>query len=177
MRSLFFIAMNKLKSYLSLVVFACGTILLSSTGLQAEQVSKAEFDALAKRVEQLEASLRIVKNTQVEEIAAEAIASMPMNQTDKNSLIDNVVSTIQAREESAYFPWMDTEKWSKIKKGMSPEEVVAVLDKPTLNEPSMHKRVDIVYTYEGRRVATAKKVTGIVRFYKGKAIEIDVPEL
>ena len=41
----------------------------------------------------------------------------------------------------------------------------------------MHKRVDFVYTYKGRRVATAKKVTGIVRFYKDKVIEIEVPEL
>jgi hypothetical protein len=169
--------MNKYTSYCSLVAFACGSILVSSTGLQAEQVSKAEFDALAKRVEQLEASLRIVKNTQVEEIAAEAIASMPMGQAEKSSLIENVVNTIQAREESANYPWMDAAKWTMIRKGMSPEEVIAILDEPTLDEPSMHKRVDFVYTYQGRRVATAKKVTGIVRFYKDKLIEIEVPEL
>jgi hypothetical protein len=52
-----------------------------------------------------------------------------------------------------------------------------VLDQPTLNEPSMHKRVDLVYTYQGRRVATAKKVAGIVRFYKGKVIEIEAPDV
>ncbi|MBL6920501.1 MAG: outer membrane protein assembly factor BamE [Puniceicoccaceae bacterium] len=169
--------MKKYTSYLSVLTIHCCVLLSAPSALTAEGISREEFVALAQRVEQLEASLRIVKNTQVEAIATEAFASMPMNQADKNSLIDNVVSTIQAREEIANYPWMDTEKWSKITKGMSPEEVVAVLDEPTLNEPSMHKRVDIVYTYEGRRVATAKKVTGIVRFYKGKAIEIEVPEL
>lgn len=169
--------MKKYTTYASLLALVCASFFVSPIGLDAQQISREEFDALAKRVEQLEASLRIVKNTQVEEIAAEAIASMPMGQAEKSSLIENVVNTIQAREEIANYPWMDTEKWSKITKGMSPEEVVAVLDEPTLNEPSMHKRVDIVYTYEGRRVATAKKVTGIVRFYKGKAIEIEVPEL
>ena len=169
--------MKKYTTYASLLALVCASFFVSPIGLDAQQISREEFDALAKRVEQLEASLRIVKNTQVEEIAAEAKASMPMGQAEKSSLIENVVNTIQAREEIANYPWMDTEKWSKITKGMSPEEVVAVLDEPTLNEPSMHKRVDIVYTYEGRRVATAKKVTGIVRFYKGKAIEIEIPEL
>jgi len=100
-----------------------------------------------------------------------------MTTKDKSSLIESVVQTIQAREESANFPWMDAEKWPKLQRGMTPEEVVAVLDQPTLNEPSMHKRVDFVYTYQGRRVATAKKVTGIVRFYKGKVIEIEAPDL
>lgn len=169
--------MKKYTSYLSVLTIHCCVLLSAPSALAAQEISREEFVALTERVEELETALRVVKNTQVEAMATEAFASMPMNQADKNSLIDNVVSTIQAREEIANYPWMDTEKWSKIKKGMSPEEVVVVLDKPTLNEPSMHKRVDIVYTYEGRRVATAKKVTGIVRFYKGKAIEIEVPEL
>jgi hypothetical protein len=60
---------------------------------------------------------------------------------------------------------------------MTPEEVVTLLEQPTLNEPSLHKRVDFVYTYQGRRVATAKKVTGIIRFYKGKVIEVEAPDL
>jgi hypothetical protein len=169
--------MNTHNTYISFFTLIVGLFVSSASLLNAQEVSKEEFLALAQRVEQLEASLRVVKNTQVEEIATEAFASMPMNQADKNSLIENVVSTIQAREESANFPWMDADKWTMIEKGMSPEEVVVILDLPTLNEPSMHKRIDFVYTYEGRRVATAKKVTGIVRFYKGKAVEVEAPEL
>ena len=41
----------------------------------------------------------------------------------------------------------------------------------------MHKRVDFVYTYQERRVATAKKVEGIIRFYKGKVVEVEAPVL
>ncbi|MGJ8654462.1 MAG: outer membrane protein assembly factor BamE domain-containing protein [Opitutaceae bacterium] len=169
--------MNKYKISLSVLAFNAVFLLSSPVPLNAQQVSRAEYLALAERVEQLEASLRFVKNTQVETIATEAFASMPMNQADKESLIENVVSTIQAREESANYPWMDAEKWVSIQKGMSPEQVVTILDRPTLNEPSMHKRVDFVYTYRGRRVATAKKVTGIVRFYKGEVVEIEIPQL
>ena len=169
----------KTKYNTHLFLFAlCGAVLTSAPSiLVAEAVTQGEFLALQQRVEQLEASLRTVKNSQVEAIATEAFASMPMSQKDKSSLNENVVQTIQAREESANYPWMDASKWANLSKGMSPEEVVAVLDQPTLNEPSMHKRVDLVYTYQGRRVATAKKVAGIVRFYKGKVIEIEVPDV
>ena len=155
-----------------------GLVLFSSPSMAvAEEVTKEEFLALQKRVEELESAVRVVKNTQVEAIATETFAAMPMTQDDRNTLIENVVEKIQAREESANFPWMEASKWVNVRKGMTPEEVVTLLEQPTLNEPSLHKRVDFVYTYQGRRVATAKKVTGIIRFYKGKVIEVQAPDL
>jgi len=155
-----------------------GLVLFSSPSMTvATEVTKEEFLALQKRVEELESAVRVVKNTQVEAIATETFAAMPMTQDDRNSLIENVVEKIQAQEESANFPWMEASKWVNVRKGMTPEEVVTLLEQPTLNEPSLHKRVDFVYTYQGRRVATAKKVTGIIRFYKGKVIEVEAPNL
>ena len=155
-----------------------GLVLFSSPSMAvAEEVTKEEFLALQKRVEELESAVRVVKNTQVEAIATETFAAMPMTQDDRNTLIENVVEKIQAREERANFPWMEASKWVNVRKGMTPEEVVTLLEQPTLNEPSLHKRVDFVYTYQGRRVATAKKVTGIIRFYKGKVIEVEAPDL
>lgn len=155
-----------------------GLVLFSSPSMTvAAEVTKEEFLALQKRVEELESAVRVVKNTQVEAIATETFAAMPMTQDDRNSLIENVVEKIQAQEESANFPWMEASKWVSLRKGMTPEEVVTLLEQPTLNEPSLHKRVDFVYTYQGRRVATAKKVTGIIRFYKGTVIEVEAPNL
>lgn len=155
-----------------------GLVLFSSPVMSvAAEVTKEEFLALQKRVEELESAVRVVKNTQVEAIATETFAAMPMTQDDRNSLIENVVEKIQAQEESANFPWMEASKWVSLRKGMTPEEVVTLLEQPTLNEPSLHKRVDFVYTYQGRRVATAKKVTGIIRFYKGKVIAVEAPDL
>lgn len=155
-----------------------GLVLFSSPSMTvAAEVTKEEFLALQKRVEELESAVRVVKNTQVEAIATETFAAMPMTQDDRNSLIENVVEKIQAQEESANFPWMEASKWVSLRKGMTPEEVVTLLEQPTLNEPSLHKRIDFVYTYQGRRVATAKKVTGIIRFYKGKVIAVEAPDL
>ena len=70
---------------------------------------------------------------------------------------------------------MSSDKWSRIQKGMSPRQVIDVLGAPTLDEPSLHKRKDRVWTWMGRRVATAKRVEGIIRFYKGEVIEIEPP--
>ena len=61
--------------------------------------------------------------------------------------------------------------------GMSPEDVIAQLGEPTLDEPSLNRRIDFVYTYQGRRPATNKKIEGKVRFYKGEAIDIERPAL
>lgn len=152
-------------------------ILFLAPSASAEPVSREEFTLLLERLDAVEAALGVVKAEQVESIAEEALATVQLSSSEKTNLIENVVRTIQAREEKAVFPWMEAEKWAQLSKGLSPEEVVSVLGRPTLNEPSLHKRIDVVYTYEGRRVATNEKMVGIVRFYKGVAVEIEAPSL
>ena len=149
-------------------------ILFLAPSASAEPVSREEFTSLLERLDAVEAALGVVKAEQVESIAEEALATVQLSSSEKTNLIENVVRTIQAREEKAVFPWME---WAQLSKGLSPEEVVSVLGRPTLNEPSLHKRIDVVYTYEGRRVATNEKMVGIVRFYKGVAVEIEAPSL
>lgn len=164
-----------MKNYPIIVLSVVFATALASTS--AEPVSREEFTALLQRVTAVETALGVVQAEQVESIAEEALATVQMSSSEKASLIDSVVKTIQSREEDAVFPWMEAEKWAQLSKGMTPDEVVGVLGRPTLNEPSLHKRVDTVYTYEGRRVATNEKVVGIIRFYKGVVIEIDLPSL
>ncbi|WPJ94496.1 outer membrane protein assembly factor BamE [Coraliomargarita algicola] len=164
--------MKNHKNYLLLLLF---NVFLLNLG--ASEVTKEEFMALAQRVEQLEAALRVSRDAQVSSIATEAFAAMPMSAADRESLVESVVKTIQTREEDANYPWMDAAKWAKLHEGMTPEDVLLELGRPTLNEPSLHRRIDKVYTYKGKRVATAQKVEGIIRFYKGKVVEIEVPSL
>jgi hypothetical protein len=154
-----------------------GGFLLSNSCLQGAEVTRAEYDALVQRLEAVEAALGVARDSQVESIAKEALATVEMSAAQKSGLIESVVQTIQTREEKAVYPWMQAGKWARIKVGLSPEAVVEILGAPTLNEPSLHKRVDVVYTYQGRRVATNDKITGIIRFYKGVVIEVERPEL
>ena len=72
---------------------------------------------------------------------------------------------------------MDSAKWAPLRMGMSPEDVIAHLGEPTLDEPSLNRRIDFVYTYQGRRPATNQRVEGKIRFYKGEAIDIERPVL
>ena len=165
-----------MKNLFSILLLVLGMLAVPFYSAQAE-VSEEAFKALLERVEQLEAAVRVTRNTQIESIASAAVAQLPVNAVDRQSFIDEVVTSIQGKEEAAFYPWMDDAKWAKVRKGMSPGAVVKVLGLPTLDEPSLHKRKDRVYTWQGRRVATAERVEGIIRFYKDKVIEIEPPVL
>ena len=144
------------------------------TILQAQidqSVSRAEYEALAKRVASLEARL----NNQKDILVSEVLQIMPEKSEGQKSLISSVVDAVKQREQQVNFPWMNLSKWAPLRVGQNPEQVVAILGEPTLDEPSLNRRIDFVYTYEGRRPATNKKVIGKIRFYKGEAIEIVRP--
>ena len=148
--------------------------------LQAQSqgaVTRAEYQALAAKVAQLEARLAGVQTQQLDSITQEVLASMPDSSSSEASLIENVVAAVKQREQEVNFPWMDSAKWAPLRKGMSPEDVIAQLGEPTLDEPSLNRRIDFVYTYQGRRPATNQRVEGKVRFYKGEAIDIERPAL
>ena len=142
-----------------------------------EAVTRAEYEALAAKVAQLEARLAGVQTQQLDSITQEVLASMPASTTSQASpsLIKNVVAAVKQREQQVNFPWMNLSKWALLREGQTPEQVVAILGEPTLDEPSLNRRIDFVFTYEGRRPATNKKVVGKIRFYKGEAIEIVRP--
>ena len=159
----------------------CLALLGPSLGaLQAQSqgaVTRAEYQALAAKVAQLEARLAGVQTQQLDSITQEVLASMPDSASSEASLIENVVAAVKQREQEVNFPWMDSAKWAPLRKGMSPEDVIAQLGEPTLDEPSLNRRIDFVYTYQGRRPATNKKIEGKVRFYKGEAIDFERPSL
>lgn len=153
--------------------------LFSATATAADYVTRAEYDALLQKVAKLEATMASMQTTQIDAIREEVATALPATRQVKpsSSIVDNVVDAIYVREQAINYPWMDSAKWNVLKKGMSPGEVVDVLGLPTTDEPSLHKRVDNVYTYEGRQPATGKRIVGKIRFLKKKVIEIDLPKL
>ena len=149
---------------------------LSNTVLHGQadsSVSRAEYDALSKRVSQLEARL----NNQMDTLTADVLQAMPQEGKSQKSLINSVVEAVKKREQRVEFPWMDNAKWVLIREGQSVDQVTAILGKPTLNEPSLRKWVDFVYTYQGRRPSDNKRIEGKVRFKKDMVVDIDVPNL
>ncbi|MGB0372362.1 MAG: outer membrane protein assembly factor BamE domain-containing protein [Opitutales bacterium] len=157
------------------------TILLTAfNAAHAQDVSRAEFEALLKRVQMLEQQLKEAQAApDIDAIASEVAArtAAPKATEQKTGIIDSVINVMQSRQEAAHHPWMDAEKWDQIKKGMTSEAVVQILGKPYTDEPSLRKRIDNVYTYRGRRVATNKRVEAKVKFYKNKVVDIEEPEL
>ena len=162
-----------------LILLAVGLLPAIST-LEAQNqnggtVTRTEHEALAAKVAQLEARLNSLQLQQVDLVTQEVLAAMPESKSASPSLLQNVVAAVKEREQQVNFPWMNLSKWSPLREGQTPEQVVAILGEPTFDEPSLNRRIDFVYTYEGRRPATNKKVVGKIRFYKGEVIEIVRP--
>ena len=162
-----------------LCLAAFGPCLSALQAQSQEAVTRAEYEALAAKVAQLEARIAGVQTQQLDSITQEVLASMPVSTSSQASpsLVEKVVAAVKQREQEVNFPWMDSAKWALLRMGMSPEEVIAQLGEPTLDEPSLNRRIDFVYTYQGRRPATNQRVEGKVRFYKGVAIDIEGPVL
>ena len=170
----FFMKINK-QYFFILIVAGLIPAYMPLKAQEGQTVSRSEYEALLTKVAQLEARLNSLQLQQVDTVTQEVLAAMPDTASASPSLIQNVVAAVKQREQQVNFPWMDLSKWVPLREGLTPEQVVAVLGKPTLNEPSLHRRIDFVYTYEGRRPATNKKVVGKIRFYKDEAIEIIRP--
>ena len=167
----------KINNQYFFILFFTGlaTVSTSLEAQEAKMVSRTEYEALVAKVALLEARLNSLQLNQVDIVSKEVLAAMPESASGSPSLIESVVAAVKQREQQVNFPWMDLSKWAPLREGQSPEEVVAILGEPTLDEPSLNRRIDFVYTYEARRPATNKKVVGKIRFYKGEAIEIVRP--
>ena len=166
------------KSFIVSWFISATALILSTNFVFAEDdssVSRAEYEALAARVSALEANFAVNSSDQLDSITSKVIAALPANSEEKTTLIKSVVAAVKKHEQDVNFPWMDSGKWALIRDGQSVDQVVKILGKPTLNEPSLRKWVDSVYTYQGRRPATNKRIVGKVRFRKGVVVDFERP--
>ena len=166
------------KSYIVSWFISVTVLILSTNFIFAEDdssVSRAEYEALAARVSALEANSAVNSSNQIDSITSKVIAALPVKSEEKTTLIESVVAAVKKHEQNVNFPWMDNSKWALIRTGQSVDQVVTILGKPTLNEPSLRKWVDFVYTYQGRQPSTNKLFVGKVRFSKGVVVDLERP--
>lgn len=164
-----------MKTKLLQLLFSFLFLYFVNSASAGEYVTRKEYDGLAAKVAMLESVVLELRGHKVDAITQEVVASMSVSQKANANVVEQVVEAVKMREQKVNFPWMDLLKWAPIKKGLGPDEVIGYLGRPTLNEPSMHKRIDYVYTYVGKRPSTGKKVEGIIRFYKGQVVEVEKP--
>ena len=166
------------KSYIVSWFISVTVLILSTNFIFAEDdssVSRAEYEALAARVSALEANFAVNSSDQLDSLTSKVIAALPVKSEEKTTLIKSVVAAVKKHEQDVNFPWMDNSKWALISNGQSVDQVVTILGNPTLNEPSLRKWVDFVYTYQGRRPATNQRIVGKVRFSKGVVVDLERP--
>lgn len=143
----------------------------------SDTVSRAEYEALLVRVDKLESILSSLQIELDSELEASSTSMAAPSNSSKGTLLDKVISVIQKREDSKTYPWMDKHLWGSLTKGMSPKDITSILGRPTLNEPSLSKRIDTVYTYKGKQSSTGQRILGVVRFYRNQLVEIEPPEI
>ena len=164
---------NQIKLFLLTCICVCCTSHTVLNGQVDSSVSRAEYEALVKRVAVLEARL----NNQMDTLASSVLEAIPDQGKRQKSLINSVVDAVKQREQQVNFPWMDQSKWARIREGQSVDQVTAILGRPTLKEPSLRKWVDYVYSYQGRRPSDNKRIEGKVRFKKDIVVDIGAPNL
>ena len=166
-----------MKRTILISAFFIGIPILYQSLHASESVTRAEYEALLSRVTKLES---IISSLQIDldtELASNSAQQSPKEAKPRKSLLDSVINVIQTREDATTYPWMNTALWDSIKMGMSPEEITSILGRPTLNEPSLSKRIDAVYTYKGKQSSTGNRIEGIIRFYRNRLVEIEPPKI
>lgn len=134
------------------------------------------LEDLAARIEVLEKQMKELQRYKISE--GEQFLSKNNRKLFENSnqaLLEELSEKIYKDEEKNLFPWYNLNKWEQISLGMTPEDVLKFLGKPTKIEESLHKRIDFVYIYKGFRVPSKEEVEGFIWFYKNQAIEVQTP--
>ena len=134
-----------------------------------------ELRKLNENVSRLEQRVAQQEEQIVRYSVEEITASREASGQDSSGLVQRVVEAVKLNEQQTNFPWLDDDLWSRVEKGMSADEVVALLGEPTVEEPSLHKRVDTVFSYIGRRAMGNEKVVGKIKLYRGKVVEVEAP--
>jgi hypothetical protein len=139
--------------------------------------SETSYQDLEYRVKLLEEQLTELLEKQA--TSKDKADTYPIDQisiSEEKSLFERFSKEMHQKEEDKLYPWLDLKKWDSLKLGMNQDTVREILGKPTLDEISLNKRIDNVFTYKGRVISTNKKVEGKVRFYKDESVEILPPE-
>lgn len=164
-------------------IFLAAALLVSASIGLAQTASSASEAVLLEEIRALRSSLERVESrlTAVEQqLAAVATAPVAAQSTstevaDNGTFMDRVAAAVKLRDERILFPWMDKALWAGVQEGMTPKEVREILGEPTLEDPSLHRRIDTVYTYRGRSPATGDLMVGKVKFYRNEVVEVEVP--
>ena len=147
------------------------TIIVSLSFLFFSQIyGEASLEKLEERINILEKQM---KDLQLYKITGNKAFADRTQLSDED--IEKLADKVFKEEESNIFPWMDESKWTRLKLGMSPDEVKSILGKPIREFPSLNKRIDVAFIYKGRRIPSNKLVEGVVRFYKDELIEFEIP--
>jgi len=155
-----------------------GTPLFNAAAQDKSDLILEELKQLRASIERLETRIAALETQDSRLLALVDAETEETSQsaTEGSGLIGRVVDAITIRDEGVRYPWLESALWDQLEEGMSAEAVKAILGEPTLEDPSLHPRRDLVYTYRGTRLSTGKRVSGKVKFWRDKVVVIERPD-
>lgn len=160
--------------------FVSGQTSPTVEGLSAEvRALRQTVESLQQRVSELEAQLAAVSRAPAAGPVAPAAptpsARTKLVEEEDPSLFERLLDGMQREDPPSSRLWIDPAKWAQLKKGMTTDEVLAILGEPMFDEPSLNRRIDQVWTYRARNTETRERVIGKVKFENGRIVAIEEP--
>jgi hypothetical protein len=159
----------KMKTLLKISLLATLPV-LSNAESNLEESLLAELQSLRNEVSSLRERVE-----SLEEKLDGAMATNTGPAVEESGILDRLTDAMHTRQVTTHYPWMEKSIWDKIQKGMSQEDVMGILGEPSMTDPSLHKRIDTVFTYRGRHPGTGEKIIGKVKFRRNAVVVIEKP--
>lgn len=142
----------------------------------SEEEMAAKMALLEKRLAELES--RLAENEQeTKEVKVLAANSTTDSGAANPGILGNAMTyDILANSAWRNLRWTQEEQWEGIRKGITVEEVEAILGHPPRTVESLKPRIDLVYYYETSIRDRANSLRGKVSFNKGVVIAVTKPD-
>jgi ParB-like chromosome segregation protein Spo0J len=126
-------------------------------------------NSLEKRVSNLEGENLVVKK-EIKEVAKSAneTLSLPEDQKEKSSFLENLRNQLRSDEAKSQGPWTRETTWKSMQRNLTAFQVRKILGNPNKIKKSTNPRIDQVYLYTGDLDADGQEEVGEVNLLRDR---------
>jgi len=133
-------------------------------------------NGLEERVSSLEGENLEVKK-EIKEVAKSANESLsiPVDQKEKSSFLENLRNQLRSDEAKSQGPWTRETTWKSIHRNLTAFHVRKILGNPNKIKKSTNPRIDQVYLYIGDLDADGQEEVGEVNLFRDRVQSFKSP--
>ena len=158
------------------------SLLLAEESLSNAELSRklelllGRVNSLEERVSSLEGENLEVKK-EIKEVAKSANESLsiPVDQKEKSSFLENLRNQLRSDEAKSQGPWTRETTWKSIHRNLTAFQVRKILGNPNKIKKSTNPRIDQVYLYIGDLDADGQEEVGEVNLLRDRVQSFKSP--